>query len=93
MVSDPDLDLYLVASDKYGNRVALSHLRFDEADEMLALWFAPNGNRKKVISVLKCTSVKRGRSVRRGDSSRKEVWTTFHTNISANLSTLCLYAR
>lgn len=85
MASDADLDLDLVASDKHDNRVVLFHLRFDEATEMVGVWLAPNGNRKKIISVLKAIAVKWVGSVRRGNSSRKEAWTNLHTNISAKL--------
>ena len=65
--------------------MALSHLKCDEVAEMLGVWMAPNGNKKKLISVLKLRVVEWEGKVRRVNSSRKEAWTTLHTNISARL--------
>ena len=62
VAADPHSNLDLIASDKNGNRIALSHLRSDEAAEMLGAWLAPNGDNTKVISVLKTAAVKWGGS-------------------------------
>jgi len=85
VASDPHSNLDLIASDKNGDRIALSHLRSDEAAEMLGVWLAPNGDNKKIISVLKTAAVKWGGQVRRGNSSKDEAWTALHSNISAKL--------
>ena len=39
-----------------GEMMALSHLKCDEAAEMIGVWMAPDGN-KKLISVLKSRAV------------------------------------
>ena len=85
IVIDPDIDLDLIATDMNGERMALSHLKCDEAAEMMGVWMAPNENMKKLISVLKSRAVKWGGRVRRFKSSRKETWIALHTNISARL--------
>ena len=55
-----------------GERIALSHLRCDEAAEIFGVWMYLDGNRKKIISVLKTVIERKGRR-RRVSSSRKEV--------------------
>ena len=78
-------DLDLVARGSDGREVSLQSLRCDEAAEMLGVWLAPNGNRQKVLSVLKKTDLDWGSKVRLGNPSTGEVWTTLHTNISSKL--------
>ena len=46
VATDTMLYLELVAPDMNGEIVTLSHLRCDEATEILGLWMAPDGNRK-----------------------------------------------
>ena len=65
VVSDQQLHIYLVATNKDGEGVALSDLRSDEAAEMLAVWLSPSGDNKKTIKVLKTTAAKWGESLSR----------------------------
>ena len=57
IATDPDVGIDLLATDISGERIALSHLRCDEAAEMLGVWMAPNGNRRKLVSYLKSKAV------------------------------------
>ena len=66
-----------------GEIIAFSHLRCDEAAEILGIWMDPNGNRKKLISVINARAVEWGD--KKGKLSRKEAWTALHTNISTKL--------
>lgn len=47
--------------------MALSHLGYDDAAEMLGVWMALNGNRKKLVFELKAKAVAWGQS-------RKPLW-------------------
>ena len=60
IATDPQLNIDLVATNKNGERIALSHLRSDEAAQMLGVWLAPNGDNKKIIKELKTAAVKWG---------------------------------
>ena len=46
IASDPQLNIDLIASDKNDDRISLSHLRSNEAAEVLGVWLAPNRNNK-----------------------------------------------
>ena len=74
-----------MAEDMNGERMALSHLRSDEVEEMLGVWMAPDGNRKKLVTELKARAVEWGGKIRQSNSSRHEAWTALHSNISAKL--------
>ena len=52
---------------------------------MLGVWLAPNGNKKKIITVLKKSALEWGSKVRLGNPSASEAWTALHMNISAKL--------
>ena len=83
--SDPDIPIDLMATDMSGQRIALSHLRCNEAAEMLGVWMAPNGDRTKLISELRAKAVEWGGKITRGNTSRNEAWTALNSNISASL--------
>ena len=51
--ADCCMDLDLIATDSDGELVSLKRLRCNQAAEMLGIWLAPDGNKQKVISVLK----------------------------------------
>ena len=51
--TDSCLDVDLIAMDSENKMVSLKRLRCDQAAEMLGIWLAPDGNKKKIISVLK----------------------------------------
>ena len=40
-----------------GEIIVLSHLRPDEGAEIFGFWMYPNGNRKKLVSIIKSRSV------------------------------------
>ena len=42
IATDPDVELDLIETDMNRERMDLSHLKFDEAAEMLGVWMAPN---------------------------------------------------
>ena len=60
VASDPQLNIDLVATNTNGESVTLSHLRSDEAAEMVGVWLAPSGDNNKIIKVLKTAAVKWG---------------------------------
>ena len=74
-----------MATDMSGQRLALKHLKCNEAAEMLGVWMAPSGDRKKLISELRATAVEWGGKIMQGNPSRKEAWTALQSNISAKL--------
>ena len=78
-------DIDLVATGLDGNVVSLNRLRCDEAAEMLGIWLAPDGNKNKILSVLKSSALEWAGKVRMGNCSQQEAWTALHTNISAKL--------
>ena len=82
---DNHLGLDLIATGSNGKEVSLKRPRRDEAAEILEIWFTPNGNNKKVISVIKNTALDWGSKVRMRNPSASEAWTALHTNISAGL--------
>ena len=47
------MDMDLIASDSNEELVSLKRLRCDQAAEMLGIWLAPDGNKQKVVRVLK----------------------------------------
>ena len=51
--NDSCMDMDLIATDSNGELVSLKRLRCDQAAEMLGIWLAPDGNKQKVIKVLK----------------------------------------
>ena len=58
--SELQLHIDLVATNKDVERVALSHLRSDEATKMVGAWLAPSDDNKKIIKILKTAAVKWG---------------------------------
>ena len=83
--NDSCMDMDLIATDSNGELVSLKRLRCDQAAEMLGIWLAPDGNKQKVIRVLKKKALEWGSKVRLGNPSPREAWTALHTNISARL--------
>ena len=65
--------------------VSLNRLRCDEAAEMLGIWLAPDGNKNKILTVLKTTALEWAGKVRIGHCSQQKAWRALHTNISAKL--------
>ena len=65
--SDANKELDLIATGSDGKRVSLQRLRCDKAAEMLGVWLDPNGNKDKVISVLKRSALEWGSKVRLGN--------------------------
>ena len=57
VASDPEVALDLEGSDMSGDRKKLTHLRSNEAADMLGVWMAPDGNRKKLVMELKAKAV------------------------------------
>ena len=82
---DPDIGIDLVATNIDGERVSLKQLRCDKASEMLGIWLAPNGDKKKLIKELKIAAMEWAGKMRLGHSSPEEAWTALHTNIGAKL--------
>ena len=83
--TDSCLDVDLIAMDSENKQVSLKRLRCDQAAEMLGIWLAPDGNRKKLIRVLKQKALEWGSRIRLGNPSTKKSWTVLHTNICARL--------
>ena len=66
IASDPIINKDLVEIDMTGETMALSHRRCEEAAEMLGVWMVPDGNREKLVTVLKSRPIEWGGKVRRG---------------------------
>lgn len=49
-----------MAIDMSGKRIALTHIIYDKAAEMIGVWVVPDGNRWKLVSYLKSTAVEWG---------------------------------
>ena len=52
---------------------------------MLSVWLAPNGDKRKILKVLKTETLRRTEKMRGEHSSLKEGWTFLHTSIVAKL--------
>ena len=65
IASGPQLNIDLISSDKNVHRIALSHLRSNEAAEILGVGIAPNGDNKNTTTVLKTAAVKWRRGTQR----------------------------
>ena len=74
MSTDPEVNIEFESSDISGDREKLTHLRYNEASEMLGIWMALDGNRKKLVTELKSKAIAWGEMIRQGNSSRKEAW-------------------
>lgn len=85
VASDPVIDMELVVTDTNGEMMIVLQHRCYESAKKLGVWMALDGNRKKLFSELKARTVEYSCKSRQGISSRKEVWTTLYSNISANL--------
>lgn len=66
--------------------LALSHIKRDEATELLSIWLVPNGDNKIFLSILKVAAAKWTGRVYKRKSSRQEAWTALHTKFLLNTS-------
>ena len=57
IASYPVLDIDLVATDIHGERMTLSHIRYEEIAEIMGVWMVPAGNMKNIVYVLKSRTV------------------------------------
>ena len=83
--TDAGDNLRLTAVNADGDRVELDYLSCDEASKLLGVWMAPNGNRIKLISVLKEAAVDWSAKFINSNASHLEAWTSVHSTISASL--------
>ena len=83
--TDAGDNLRLTAVNADGDRVELDYLSCDEASKLLGVWMAPNGNRIKLISVLKEAAVDWSAKFINSNASHLEAWTSVHSTISASI--------
>ena len=82
---DPLLDFILSAQNDKGDTVSLKRLLSTDATEMLGVWMAPNGNKKKIIRTLRDSSLDSAGKLTIGNANSIQAWTAFQSNIFARL--------
>ena len=67
-------DVNIFIKDVDGNIVELAQLAADEAQKMLGVWLAPDGNNEKQVSEIRKTTVQWAEKVRTGCIDRRDAW-------------------
>ena len=74
IAADTQLEFALIAKTEENNCVLLNRLSCSTASEMLGIWMAPNGCKKKMIQEMRKSAVEWGAKIRRGRPSQEEAW-------------------
>ncbi len=64
----------LTAKDRNDNRVELNHLKPSEAQEMLGVFLAPDGNNQRQIAKMKTKASQFGEKIRAGHVEKHQAW-------------------
>ena len=67
-------DVDIAIKDVNGNTVELKQLAANEAQKMLGVWLAPDGNNDKQVVEMRKTTVKWAEKVRTGCIDRRDAW-------------------
>ena len=78
-------DVYVSVKDSGGNLQQLKQLAADEAQKMLGVWLAPDGNNTKQVEEMRRTTVEWAEKVRTGAIDRKDVWQALTLTIMKKL--------
>ena len=96
VTTDPYEAMDLIAQDAIGTSFSLKRLYSHESAEMLGVWMAPNGCKKKIIRTLRDSSLDSAGRFTLGNANSLQAWTAMQSNIFAHLkypATSCTFSK
>ena len=96
VTTDPYEAMDLIAQDAKGNSFSLKRLYSHESAEMLGVWMAPSGCKKKIIRTLRDSSLDSAGRFTLSNANSLQAWTAMQSNIFARLkypSAACTFSK
>ena len=82
---DPLPEHELITNSSDNTPISLKRLLSAEATEMLGVWMAPDGCKKKIIRTLRDSSLDSASKLTLGNANSMQAWTALHSNIFSRL--------